>query len=1059
MKKQESPGFSREEQVNYMRVYIDIETYGEVPLKKSNVYRYAEDPTFEILMMAYAVDDSPVEVVEGHGACVAKFRELRAEADVLVAHNAQFERVCFSYACRDLFLPPAEWDDPMVRAYAYGYPGSLGLLTKALKVSYKDDDGKRLIRKFSCPCPANQKRRRWFAEDAPEDWAKFVDYCRQDVEALRAVDRELAALPAFERELWELDQAICDRGVRLDVAMAEKAVELNDSITADLSQQVTDLLGIENPKSVQQFTAALSEEGVVMQSLDKKAVAKALLRDDLPEKARKALELRQELALSAVAKYQAELRIVNKDSRMRGLVRYFGAHTGRWAGTGPQLHNLPNNTPPPGRLAAGHFDLMYLGKSSPEMLKAMIRSSILGPVTVVDFSAIEGRVIAWLAGEQWVLDAYRGGRDVYVETARQMKFFTPDGEPDRKAGKVAVLACLAKGTLVTTHLGEIPIEEVTTEHLLWDGSSWVKHEGVIYKGEKHVIEYQGLQATEDHLVWVEEEEGPIPFGLASKRRLNLKKSGPGRQEVRRVRSVLTRTEVPGPQASESVRSGGVRSLWSTGVEEPLQLGEWTYEDVPGSRAKQAVPGVVGASSDVCEAALPGPGGSELEELRREGHHVRLRIGSRSLHVGSRESRCPRTESEDSARPRRQRQGLLAGEPAMGYYCTECQEQEGDNPKPLGPRRVAILGERGPEEAQRGVDQGANLGGRKNGSVGETEKLARYLGKAPVFDIVNAGPEHRFTASGVLVHNCGYQGSVGALRNMGASGTDAQLKRLAYAWRDANPSIVKLWADLEAVFMRTGEVNSLLRVERARHNGRALLLPSGRPIGYRYLTSSEDGIMYVNRYGFRKNIYGGLLAENCVTGEAEVLTKKGWVRLDHVGDEAVWDGEDFVQHEGLVSKGRQHTVDVSGVRMTADHKILTEEGWRVASSTDGLNRAPASSRGHGGVLAVTPGHHEEVYDILNCGPRHRFVVRPAGGGEPMIVHNCTQAVARDLLALSLLRLEEAGYEVLLHVHDEVVIAGEHDPEEIARIMCALPEWAEGLPLAAHGGVLERYGKPD
>ena len=140
-------------------------------------------------------------------------------------------------------------------------------------------------------------------------------------------------------------------------------------------------------------------------------------------------------------------------------------------------------------------------------------------------------------------------------------------------------------------------------------------------------------------------------------------------------------------------------------------------------------------------------------------------------------------------------------------------------------------------------------------------------------------------------------------------------------------------------------------------------------------------------------------------------------------------------------------------MTADHKILTEEGWRVASSTDGLNRA------HGGVLAVTPGHHEEVYDILNCGPRHRFVVRPAGGGEPMIAHNCTQAVARDLLALSLLRLEEAGYEVLLHVHDEVVIAGEHDPEEIARIMCTLPEWAEGLPLAAHGGVLERYGKPD
>ena len=359
-----------------------------------------------------------------------------------------------------------------------------------------------------------------------------------------------------------------------------------------------------------------------MQSLDKKAVAKALQRDDLPEKARKALELRQYLALSAVAKYQAELRIVNKDSRMRGLVRYFGAHTGRWAGAGPQLHNLPNNTPPPGRLAAGHFDLMYLEQSSPEMLKAMIRSSILGPVTVVDFSAIEGRVIAWLAGEQWVLDAYREGRDVYVETARQMKFFTPDGEPDRKAGKVAVLAC------------------------------------------------------------------------------------------------------------------------------------------------------------------------------------------------------------------------------------------------------------------------------------------------------------------------GYQGSVGALRNMGASGTDAQLKRLAYAWREANPSIVKLWADLEAVFMRTGEVNPFLRVERARHNGRALLLPSGRPICYRYLTPSEDGILYVNRYGFRKSIYGGLIAENA------------------------------------------------------------------------------------------------------C-----------------------QAVARDLLALSLLRLEEAGYEVLLHVHDEVVVAGEHDPEEIARIMCTLPEWAEGLPLAAHGGVLERYGKPD
>jgi DNA polymerase len=407
-------------------LFLDLETRSHANLRDVGVYRYVEDPDFAILFAAWAVDDGPVQVTEDWRSIPGLFDP----AVVKCAHNAAFERVCLTRAVPGIdWLDPEEWRDTLALAALAGYPLGLDDLASALGVGGKDSAGKNLIRLFSTP------RRDGTWNDAtthPEQWQAYQAYCAQDVEVLRAVNAKLGDWPADEHAVWCADQRINDRGVAIDRAMARAARSAAELNGAAQRADVTLLSGVANPASQPQMMAWL--DGVVP-NLQAVTVTEALAGESLDPVQREVLSLRQDLALSASAKYTAALATVSRDGRIRGSFRYGGAHTGRWAGRGVQLHNLPRAAfDSETEAAAVRCDLAAgLGASALD-LKRSIRSLFVGPFTVADYSAIEARVLAWLAGEAWSLEAFRAGRDIYAETALRM------GGLSRQQGKVATLA-------------------------------------------------------------------------------------------------------------------------------------------------------------------------------------------------------------------------------------------------------------------------------------------------------------------------------------------------------------------------------------------------------------------------------------------------------------------------------------------------------------------------------------------------------------------------------------------------------------------------------------------
>lgn len=424
-------------------LFFDLETRSSVDLKKSNVYRYSESDDFEILMVAWAVDDGPVKVAVGTQEIADKFLTLFADKrHKLVAHNAQFERICMS---RHLGLPtgtyikPTRWIDTMARAAEAGHPLTLDGLAKALGTTVKDSAGTRLINLF---CTPNRDGGFTTPEEKPEQWQQFIDYCKQDVAVLQEVFYKLPAETAKEAQAWRADQVLNDIGVEADLEMAEAAVEAAEVNQLSQELEVMRITGVKNPGSLQQMRAWFESQGVDVPDLKKETVDALLAGDSLTDDQRRVLELRQELALTASSKYLAVLRHASEDRRLRGQFRFFGAHTGRWAGRGVQLHNLPR-----AQLAtvaeedAARLDLAMGAGADAQTLKRLVRATLVGPFTVVDYSAIEARVVAWLAGEEWALEAFRDGRDIYIETAARM--FNLDrkaAKARRFDGKVATLA-------------------------------------------------------------------------------------------------------------------------------------------------------------------------------------------------------------------------------------------------------------------------------------------------------------------------------------------------------------------------------------------------------------------------------------------------------------------------------------------------------------------------------------------------------------------------------------------------------------------------------------------
>lgn len=448
---------------------IDLETYSSVSIKKSGAQAYIRSPDFEILLFAYSLDGGPSTVIDlASGDTVPwwLYDALINPDYIKHAFNAAFEWGCLSRHL-GLKLPPSQWRDTMLHGLYCGYPASLDAAGRALGLpedKQKLNTGKALIRYFCVPCKpskANGQRTRNLPHHDPERWRLFKEYNAQDVVTEMEIEQRLSAFPVpdFVQKQWETDLLINDRGVAVDMGFVEGALDLGETVRATLTDEAIRLTGLQNPNSVKQLSSWLTAEtGEEIQSLRKETVSELLDRDANSDTVQRMLEIRQELGKSSTKKYDAIENCVCPDGRVRGLLQYYGANrTGRWAGRLVQVQNLPRTYTEPLELArdlvrSRKLDALRTIYGKPnDTLSQLIRTAfIAAPGNVLidaDFSAIEARVISWLADQEWRLEVFRTHGKIYEASASQM-FGVPidrikKGNPEyalRQRGKVAELA-------------------------------------------------------------------------------------------------------------------------------------------------------------------------------------------------------------------------------------------------------------------------------------------------------------------------------------------------------------------------------------------------------------------------------------------------------------------------------------------------------------------------------------------------------------------------------------------------------------------------------------------
>ena len=472
------------------KLSIDLETFSDIDITKAGAFRYVDSPAFEILLFAYAVDGGPVQVIDvASGETVPEWlvKALHDPEYIKYAYNAAFEWACLSKVYGPMI--PEQWRDTMLHGLYAGYPAGLAVTGRALGLpedKQKLSTGKGLIRYFCVPCnptKTNGHRTRNYPHHDPDKWRLFKEYNAQDVVTEMEIAKRLAAFPVpdFVQKQWETDLRINARGVAVDMEFTRGALDVGKVVTDELTNEAIRISGLNNPNSVKQLVGWLNTEtddSVSVENLRKETVSDLLAQGGHSEEVQRMLEIRQELGKTSTKKYDAIETCVCTDGRVRGLLQFYGANrTGRWAGRLVQVQNLPRTYIDHLDLARGYVKrrskdhLRFVYGNVSDTLSQLIRTAFVatpGNVLIdADFSAIEARVVAWLSGEQWVIDAFRAGKDIYCETASQM-FKVPvvkGGENGhlRQRGKVAVLACGYQG-------GVGAMRRMDTGHLLDDAS-------------------------------------------------------------------------------------------------------------------------------------------------------------------------------------------------------------------------------------------------------------------------------------------------------------------------------------------------------------------------------------------------------------------------------------------------------------------------------------------------------------------------------------------------------------------------------------------------------------
>ena len=950
-----------------MIIHGDFETRSEVDLKEVGLDVYARHPSTDVWCFGWAREDESPHIwfPTQH---YDDLWEGGLEGITIVAHNAPFELAIWNHICVPRYgwppLRPEQTRCTMAMAYAMALPGSLENASAALGLTQqKDMAGHRLMMQMSRPRAIEPDGTVVWWDDFDKQM-QLAEYCKQDVRTEQALCKRLLQLSESEQKIWELDYKINQRGIYIDrtavttaMWVVKKEVErLNGEMQKATNGEVC------AATEVATMTKWIQSRGVPIEGLAKADVIDALKLDYVPEDVRKALLIRQEAGKTSTAKLHTMVTCLNDDHRARGLLQYHAAGTGRWGGRRIQVQNLPRPSIPHETIEQV---IDVLTRASIDEAHEMITTCFDRPMTVIsdclrgmicaapghelmaaDFANIEGRVLAWLAGEQWKLDAFsaydrKEGEDIYKLTASRI-YSVPSKEVNkdqRQIGKVAELACIAENTLVLTNTGGKPIQDLTTEDQVWDGLNWVKHRGVVNKGQRPVINLAGIELTPDHLILTGKIWKPAQQ-LASNRSF--------------LESALEKGSENLPSLDTfSDQRGVVEKSYGPNVPAERQNTESTLltyekgEALVAMRVRKNNPATGVNSSGgtlILSPVMSTEDACLIESLRVLTDATIQRIGvTPIMEAGAFVSR-----------PSGARIAAL-----FSVISSHCQ----DGIRPL----LSLIAKKWTKDTSQGTFSSSPA--QKTRVTVERSRLCNDISSnlKPVYDLAHAGPLNRFTIiteqGPLLVHNCGYQGGVGAFQTMAKTYRvevkDELAEQIKTAWREAHPSIVAYWYALERAAK-----------DAVMNPGQKFACgPKGREVTYL--------------------VKGSFLFCKLPSGRALCYP---YPKLKP--KETPW-GE---------MREQIHYMKVDGM----------SKKWQEANFYGGL------------------------------------------GSE-----NVTQAVSRDILADAMLRVESYGLEIVMHVHDEIVIElSPHNPtklETFEKIVARVPDWASGLPIAVEGWRGLRYRK--
>lgn len=889
-------------------LYLDLETYSDVPITHGT-HAYAEKA--EVLLVALAWDATPVTVFEGLGQNI---QPLIDRADKIVIHNSAFDRTVLRHC--GVHIPIEKIEDTMVMALAHSLPGSLGQLCDILDVptdKAKDKEGKKLIQLFTKPRPKNMKLRRATAETHPEEWKAFCAYACSDIRAMREVYERLPRwnFTPFERKLWLLDQTINDRGIAVDVDLARAALRAADRAQSVLSARANKLTGGAVGSLTQRAKLKEHLENEHAFEIDDltKGTVSAKLKGHLTDEVRELLEVRQQASMTSPAKYAVLTKATSGDGRLRGTLQFCGAsRTGRWGGRLFQPQNLPRPTLKNDLIEAGIAAMKLdcedlVVDNVMELCSSAVRGALIAPpgkkLIVADLSNIEGRVLAWLAGEDWKIEAFkkfdRGeAQDIYVLAYARSFGVTPEAVIDNKKngdgmmrllGKVMELACLGPNTQVVTNNGNKAIVDVTKADLLWDGEEWVRHAGLVPRGVRQTVDVAGIKATADHMFLTTHGWRPAQQLASNQNTLRLAlatglENSPSRGTswARQAASGLSKCDARAVRPSTPFKhTTSVKArvhIARRVLKNRAVIGVKTFLNTPTRYRMTTIVGVFSTGFRRAKLAATA--------LRRSS--ITLTAGG--AFTSAKTGGATNVLSSHTSKP--WKDGI-----------NRVWTWIASTTKKATSRATYVL-----------------LAEKKTTRTDELSEKCKHVSQTlrPVYDIAHAGPRNRFTVMSdlgpLIVHNCGYGGGLGAFTKMaalyGIEKSEEDVALIVKAWRKAHPRTVSLWYDVENAVRRAIREGGRLKVQDIEidvvDGWLRLRLPSGRYLCYPNICLNDAGnIVYDGTNQFTRKweqieTYGARLVENLSQAAARDVLAHGMIGAEAAGYEVVLDIHDEIISE-------------------------------------------------------------------------------------------------------------------------------------------------------------------